>query len=110
MSVSAEQIAQAQDLFADLGRITARRMMGGATLYADGAIFAILDMDGILYLRSKGALAERLLAEGERMFTWENPKTGKIQRMGYVTAPDAAWDDPELACSLAREALGEGYG
>ena len=110
MSVTPEQIAQVQDLFSGLGRITARRMMGGATFYADGAIFAILDHDGVLYLRSKGALAARLLAEGERGFAWENPKTGKVQRMGYVTAPEAAWDDAELACALGTEALREGSG
>lgn len=110
MSVSPEQIAQVQDLFADLGAITMRRMMGGATFYADGAIFAILDAQGVLYLRSKGALAQRLLSEGERMFAWDNPKTGKTQRMGYVTAPEAVWDDPEQACALAREALAEGIG
>lgn len=110
MSLSSTQIAQVQDLFSTLGTISARRMMGGATFYADGAIFAALNSDGTLYLRSKGALADDLLAQGSRMFEWHNPKTGKAQRMGYVSVPEAAWDDPDLACDLARQALIEGHG
>jgi len=108
VSVAEEDIAFARDIFSELGKITSRKMMGGATFYADGAIFAIVSGEGQIYLRSKDALAARLLSEGERKFQWENPKTGKVGSMGYVTLPDAALDDPALACSLAREALLEG--
>ena len=108
MSVRPEDIAFAAELFAGLGTITHRKMMGGATLYADGAIFAILDQDGTIYLRSKGALAQTLRGEGGRGFEWTRPSDGKVTTMGYVSLPEAALDDPALACEWAAEALREG--
>ncbi len=108
MSLSPEDLAFAKELFENLGTITHRKMMGAAALYCDGQIFASLDQQGTIYLRSKGALAETLIAQGCAQFEWTNPKTGKIQTMGYVALPEAALDDPQLACTLAKDALSEG--
>ena len=96
-----------RDLFADLGEITTRPMMGGHSVYADGALFAALDREGVLYLRAQGPLAEDLAEMGGRPFAVRRPD-GSEGTMGYVTLPDAALDDPEAACDLARRALGEG--
>lgn len=108
MTVAAADIAFALELFGDLGRLTHRKMMGGAVLYADGALFALLDGDGQIFLRSKGALADRLRAEGGRDFAWTRPSDGKVLTMGYVSLPEAALDDPGLACQWAHDALQEG--
>ena len=109
MSVSKAELAAARDLFAPLGaEITHRHMMGGAILYAGGRIFAAIMGEAGLFLRAKGALAERLAAEGSRQFVWTSPKTGQTQRMGYWSLPDAALDDPEAACDWARAALEAG--
>ena len=108
MSVSDAELALARDLFADLGPITHRRMMGGAVLYADGHLFALLDGEGGIFLRTKGALAERLRADGGRDFEWTRPSDGRVMTMGYVSVPEAALDDPDLACQWARDALEEG--
>ena len=96
-----------RDLFSDLGEITTRSMMGGLSVYADGRIFAAADRDGVLYLRAKGSLARDLSAMGGRPFVVTRPD-GSEGRMGYVTLPEAALDDPEAACDLARRALREG--
>ncbi|MEB8386095.1 TfoX/Sxy family protein [Rhodobacteraceae bacterium KMM 6894] len=104
MSVSAEQIAQARDLFAPLGTITHRKMMGGATFYADGAIFAILDSDGTVFLKADGAFADQMADAGALKFSMTR-KDGTISTMGYWTLPDAALDDPDTACDWARHAL-----
>ena len=64
MAVDAADIEFAKDLFSDLGAITSREMKGGAVLYADGALFATLESEGKLYIRSKGPLADRLIAAG----------------------------------------------
>ncbi|MEM9709757.1 MAG: TfoX/Sxy family protein [Pseudomonadota bacterium] len=103
MSVSAQDIARAVELFEDLGNISTRRMFGGAALYADGQIFAVLRSTGGLYLKAKDAFAERLAEEGAEPFTME--KDGKIRAMGYMSLPDAALDDPALACQWALDAL-----
>ena len=103
MSVSAEDIAFAVDLFAPMGAIRFRKMMGGAMLYCDDAIFGLLDSDGTVFLRAKGAFAEKLESLGSRIFSTE--MGGKPSTMGYWTLPEAALDDPDIACDLARQAL-----
>ena len=110
MSVSEADLAFARELFGSLGRITHRRMMGGAVFYCDGVLFALSDGEGGLYLRTKGALADRLRAEGAQDWQWVRPKDGRVLTMGYVSLPEAALDDPERACEWAAEALRESAG
>ena len=105
MSLSAEQIAAACDLFSGLGDITTRRMMGGLCLYHRGAIFAIVMGDGGIYLKAAGEMIATLAAEGATQ--WSHTREGRAQptRMPYWSLPDAAHDDPEIACDWARRAL-----
>lgn len=100
MSVSDEDIAFVEELFEGLGPISHRKMMGGLSIYAGGQIFAILSSDGTVYLKAAGAFAEALAAEGSRKFDM-----GDGRGMNYWTLPEAALDDPELACDWARRAL-----
>ncbi|MGV6848140.1 MAG: TfoX/Sxy family protein [Marinibacterium sp.] len=99
MSVSGEDITFVLELFAGLGALTHRRMMGGATFYCDGQVFAILSSEGEIYLKAKGAFAGELEAEGSHIFGM-NGKT-----MGYWTLPAAALDDPDTARHWAERAL-----
>lgn len=99
MSVSDADIAFARELFAGAGAISHRRMMGGASLYADGQIFAIVGSDGALWLKAVGALAQELEEAGCRKFA----SGGKT--MGYWSLPEEALDDPELAGAWAQRAL-----
>jgi DNA transformation protein len=104
MSVSDADIAFAQELFDGLGPLSSRKMMGGLCLYADGTIFAILHGDGSIWLKGAGGFADRVAAEGWQRWTYAR-EGGKETAMPYWRLPDAALDDPALACSLAREAL-----
>ncbi|SMX36338.1 TfoX/Sxy family protein [Maliponia aquimaris] len=104
MSLSAEEIAFARDLFSGLGDITTRRMMGGLCLYHEGMIFALMHSDGSLYLKGAGAFIDRLEAMGCTRWTYTRD-TGKTAAMPYWTLPGSALDDPEEAVALAREAL-----
>lgn len=105
---SRADIARYEELFAPLGRISVRPMMGGFVFRADGALFATIHGDGRLYLRTKGALARVLAAAGETQLTWTRPSDGKVIAMGYWSLPDDALDDPGRACELARKAIAEG--
>ena len=105
MSVSDADIAGAVELFGPLGDITTRKMMGGLCLYADGTIFAILHSDGTPYLKAQ---APDMIAKLEEMggVRWTYSREGKPPTsMPYWSLPDAALDDAELACDLARETL-----
>ena len=104
MSVSNDDIAETRDLFAPLGTITHRKMMGGATFYADSTIFSILGSDSILFLKADGAFADQMEAAGAQKFAMTR-KDGSIATMGYWTMPDAALDDPDVACDWARQAI-----
>jgi DNA transformation protein len=100
MSVSDADIAYIYELFAPLGPLTSRKMMGGLTLYCDGQVFAILDRHATPYLKAKGVFAADLAANGAQQFGADDGKT-----MGYWTLPDAALDDTDIACDWARRAL-----
>lgn len=104
MSVTKEEIAAAADLFSDLGDITTRRMMGGACLYCDGTIFAIVHPEGGTLMKAQGAFIDKMRDMGQSQWTYSRDG-GPERAMPYWTLPDEALDDPELACDLAREAL-----
>lgn len=104
MSVSDADIEHALDLFSEIDDLTTRKMMGGLCIYASGTIFALIYSDGQLFLKAQGAMAEKLVDMGATRWQYTR-KNGKVTFMPYWTLPDAALDDPELACSLARETL-----
>lgn len=104
MSVGEDEIEFVKDLFADVGSITTRKMMGGLSIYAEGQIFAIMRQDGRLYIKAADDLAKRLEAAGGVLFTYDK-KDGKKGHMKYWTLPEAALDDPEAACDWAKASL-----
>ena len=104
MSISNADIAFAKDLFADLGDITTRKMMGGLCLYCRSTIFAIIHSDGKIYLKGAGEFITKLEELGTTRWSYTR-KDGKTTGMPYWTLPDAALDDPAYACELAEDAL-----
>jgi DNA transformation protein len=75
-----------------LGAVTMRHMMGGATLYCGGTIFAIV-ADDQLWLKADKVSDAVWDAEDCPRFTFEmNGKTGS---MNYRRAPDAVHDDAD---------------
>ncbi len=104
MGVGAAEIEFVKDLFAERGEITARKMMGGLSIYANGKIFSVMRQDGRLYIKAAGPLAERLDAAGSKLFTYDK-KDGKQGHMNYWTLPEAALDDPDAACEWAKASL-----
>lgn len=100
MSLSQDDIEYAYELFAPLGQITGRKMMGGLSIYCDGVIFSILDKSATLYLKARDDFAGEMAAAGSNQFGAETGKT-----MCYWTLPDAAIDDPDLVLDWARRAI-----
>lgn len=105
MAITAEEIEFATDLFADLGPLTTRKMMGGLCLYRDGTIFAIIHHD--LGMMIKGAGNFKADLDAMRLEQWTHQREGaaKPTTMPYWKMPDSALDDPDEACALARRAL-----
>ena len=106
MSVSDADIAFARELFAGLGPLTQRKMMGGLCLYHEGTIFSILNADGSIWLKGAGAWADHMTAQGWPRWSYTR-KDGRTTEMPYWLLPDSALDDPDLACDLAKSALAQ---
>lgn len=92
------------ELFSPMGPVSIRRMFGGAGVFRDGLIFALLG-DDTIYLKTDAALRAELLSEGSEPFLWTKPSTGEEIDMGYVSLPSSAMDDPDEASAWARRAL-----
>lgn len=92
------------ELFAPMGPVSIRRMFGGAGVFRDGLMFALLG-DETIYLKTDAKLRSDLEAEGSAPFLWTKPSTGEEIDMGYVSLPSSAMDDPDEASAWARRAL-----
>ncbi|HLL31014.1 MAG TPA: TfoX/Sxy family protein [Allosphingosinicella sp.] len=105
MSFDEGLYARVQEALEPLGAVTMRKMMGGATLYLDGTVFAILD-EGELWLKADAESDAVWDAEGCERFS-VTFKDGRIDTMNYRRAPQDVYDDPEAMqrwAALAVEA------
>jgi DNA transformation protein and related proteins len=105
MSFDEGLYAWVQEALGPLGTVTMRRMMGGATLYLDGTIFAIID-EGELWLKADSESDAIWDAQGCGKFS-VTFKDGRVDVMNYRRAPQDVHDDPEAMqrwASLAVEA------
>jgi DNA transformation protein and related proteins len=95
------------DLFAPFGPVAVRRMFGGAGLYRDGLMFALV-FDGVIFLRVDAASIPDFECEGSRPFVYTRAKSpGKIGRasLSYWRLPERLYDDPEELAAWAERAL-----
>jgi DNA transformation protein and related proteins len=88
------------------GHVTHRAMMGGATLYCDGTVFAIVDGDTLWFKADAVSDAEWDAAGAER-FTYPRAD-GTLASMNYRRAPDEVMDDADAFRRWARLALEAG--
>lgn len=103
MTASSGLIAFLEDVLSPLGRIAVRRMFGGAGLYCDGTIFALLIKD-VLYLRTDEAGRTAYEAEGMEPFRYET-KARQVTVGSYYRAPERLFDDPAEMQEWARRAI-----
>ena len=102
MAVSQSFLDQLREILAPLGTISIRRMFGGASVYADGILFALAD-DDVLYLKADELTKRRYEAAGLGRFTYDG-KTGPVS-MSYWRAPERFYDEPDDMQDWAREAI-----
>ena len=112
MSDLTSAIEAAKELFEGVeeryGPITHRKMFGGAGLYAEGRIFALI-VRGDLMLKADPKSAPDLAAEfaaaGAERWEYESSRRKAPVAMPYWTLPGAAVDDPEEACAWAAKSI-----
>lgn len=86
--------------------VTSRAMMGGRTLYGDGAVFAIVGDDQLWFKADAVSDAEWDEA-GCARFTFD--MGGKTGSMNYRRAPDDCYDDPDALRRWAMLAMEAGH-
>ncbi len=93
------------ELLSGLGEVTTRHMFGGAGIYCDGVMFALI-ADEVLYLKVDEALKADLLVFGCGPFMVDFGKgDGPRPMNGYWSMPPNALDDPDEACQWGHRAL-----
>ena len=93
-------IATAQDLFSSLRDIRVRKMFGGAGVFYDGRMFALLANNEI-YLKADRISNPRFDAEECPPFHYDKG-TGEIMTLSYRAMPESAFDDADEALAWAR--------
>ncbi|WP_277971031.1 TfoX/Sxy family protein [Sphingomonas echinoides] len=93
MAVDPGLLAWVEETLAPVGNMTKRAMMGGATLYLDGTIFAIVG-DDLLWFKADAESDATWDAAGCVRFTYEMGE-GRTGSMNYRRAPDDVYDDAD---------------
>lgn len=94
-----------EEALAPLGRVSSRAMMGGAALYLDGTIFALVARDE-LWFKADGESDAAWDAAGCERFSYQMPD--RLAVMNYRRAPDDAYDDADALRHWAALGLAAG--
>ena len=92
-----------RELFSVFGPVEVRRMFGGAGIYADGTMFALVHA-GVIYLKADEHNTPAFEREQLEPFTYKT-KAGRRGVMSYRRMPDRLYDDPNELATWARAAL-----
>jgi DNA transformation protein len=101
--VSAEYRDYLLEALEPLGGVSARRMFGGAGLFKDGLMFALI-ADDVLYLKADDANRPDFETAGQGPFVYE-AKGGKRGVMSYWQTPDELFDEPDDLVDWALRAF-----
>ncbi|MGE3871869.1 MAG: TfoX/Sxy family protein [Parvibaculaceae bacterium] len=104
MAASAGYLDFVKEQLAGFGPVTVRRMFGGAGIFHDGLMFALI-ADETLYLKADDASRGEFEALALPPFTY-GAKGGKRTVMSYWRAPEACLDDRDAMTEWARNAYG----
>ena len=99
-------VAWVQEGLEQIGNVTVRKMMGAATLYLDGIIFAVVD-DGEIWFKSDAESNTIWDEAGCDRFTFTG-SDGKTESMNYRRAPADVYDDADAMREWAAIAIAAG--
>jgi DNA transformation protein len=88
-----DQADDVVELLAPLGAVRWKRMFGGAGIFVDDGMFALIDSGGQLHLKVADANRDRYEHAGAR----------KHPRMPYYSVPESVRGDDALLLAWARE-------
>lgn len=93
-----------RDLFSRFRPVDVRRLFGGAGVYADSVMFALLSSQGALYLKVDENNEADFVRESLPPFEYERNGVKRAIR-SYRRMPDRLYDDPDELAQWASRAL-----
>ncbi|MEM8935617.1 MAG: TfoX/Sxy family protein [Pseudomonadota bacterium] len=102
MAVSPSYIDFIKDLFSSYGDISVRKMFGGAGVYRDGRMFALI-ADDELWLKADDDTRAAFEAASAERFSFVSK--GEPRSMSYYRAPEEMFDDPDILRDWADRAM-----
>lgn len=103
MSTSTEFLEFITEQMAGFGPVTARRMFGGAGIFRDGLMFALIIGD-VLYLKADAMTKVDFEAEGLNPFTYATKREPRTVT-SYWRAPERCFEDPDEMAEWCRKAF-----
>ncbi|HXW28296.1 MAG TPA: TfoX/Sxy family protein [Xanthobacteraceae bacterium] len=91
------------DLFTEFGPVSVRRMFGGAGIWADGTMFALI-VDDVIYLKADEEIIPDFEREHMGPFVYAT-KHGSRSLRSYWRMPDRLYDDADALADWARRSL-----
>jgi DNA transformation protein len=91
-----------RELFAPFGPVSVRRMFGGAGVYADGLMFALV-AEGIVYFKADDETIPAFERERSAPFSYVGAN-GRSVALSYWRLPDRLYDDADAFAEWARAA------
>jgi DNA transformation protein and related proteins len=91
-----------QELFAEFGPVSVRRMFGGAGIFVDGRMIALVSRD-VIYLKADAETIPGFEQEGLVPFSYAT-RNGEQKLTSYWRMPERLYDEPEELARWARAA------
>jgi DNA transformation protein len=91
-----------RELFAEFGPVDVRRMFGGAGVFVDGLMIALISRE-VIHLKADGETIPEFEHERLSPFTYSTSK-GEQKLTSYWRMPDRLYDDTEELAQWARKA------
>ena len=91
-----------RELFSEFGPIDVRRMFGGAGIFVDGRMIALIARE-VIHLKADAETIPDFEREGLGPFSYAT-KHGEHKLTSYWRMPERLYDDPEELAQWARRA------
>jgi DNA transformation protein len=98
-----EDTERITELFSCHGPVGVRRMFGGAGVFADGLMIALV-VDGVVYLKADHLTIPQFERERQQPFSYRT-KSGTHTLASYWRMPDRLYDEPEELAGWAAKAM-----
>ena len=99
----AENLERIAELFAVYGPVNVRRMFGGAGVFADGLMIALV-VDGVIFFKADDRTIPDFEREGQEPFSYRT-KDGTRTLTSYWRMPERLYDEPDGLAQWAGRAM-----